>query len=133
VFAISRLSIFGLLAGSICAAALLPQLCYLSGWRQVAGRLRRLVRSSLVLRAAQELLDRGFGRPAQAMNLKAEVLDLGHMHLEALIAANEERRDAIDVTPTPVPLMLESEANPEFRSSPRCRRRGCPAPLWTAR
>ncbi len=62
--------------------------------------------------AACALLDRGYGRPTQSVDIKQEV-SLGDQHLAALKAINvqfeenqEAKRNAIDITPDDEPLAL---------------------------
>jgi hypothetical protein len=62
--------------------------------------------------AACALLDRGYGRPTQSVDIKQEV-SLGKAHLDALKAINAQfeehqdaKRKAIDITPDDEPLGL---------------------------
>ena len=62
--------------------------------------------------AACALLDRGYGRPTQSVDIKQDI-SLGDQHLAALKAINakfaehqEAKRNAIDITPDDEPLAL---------------------------
>ncbi len=64
--------------------------------------------------AACALLDRGYGRPTQSVDIKQEV-SLGEQHLSALKAINakfkeheEAKRKTIDITPDDEPLALQA-------------------------